>query len=200
MVSSLMALGLAVGGRDDDADQMAARAMKDGKSVCGALATWAQVHVFDARGRIAEGISACANFDGIANYEGAGFLFFDCRLGGYGARFSLDREERGVIETDPGQQGECERRHPAQECHGPPARNRVPGMDCVDPADRPQPPADGDRDPQRQQRLEGPVKEERRGRRGFHGNRSVCSRGPGDHDGPGSGGHDSHGDRHGATG
>ena len=95
MVSSLMALGLAVGGRDDDADQMAARAMKDGKSVCGALATWAQVHVFDARGRIAEGISACANFDGIANYEGAGFLFFDCRLGGYGARFSLDREERG---------------------------------------------------------------------------------------------------------
>lgn len=95
MVSSLMALGLAVGGRDEDADQMAARAMKDGKSVCGALATWAQVHVFDARGRIAEGISACANFDGIANYEGAGFLFFDCRLGGYGARFSLDREERG---------------------------------------------------------------------------------------------------------
>jgi hypothetical protein len=95
MVSSLMALGLAVGGRDEDADQMAARAMKDGKSVCGALATWAQAHVFDARGRIAEGISACANFDGIANYEGAGFLFFDCRLSGYGARFSLDREERG---------------------------------------------------------------------------------------------------------
>ena len=95
MVSSLMALGLAVGGRDEDADQMAARAMTDGRSVCGALATWAQVHVFDARGRIAEGISACANFDGIANYEGAGFLFFDCRLSGYGARFSLDREERG---------------------------------------------------------------------------------------------------------
>jgi hypothetical protein len=95
MVSSLMALGLAVGGRDEDADQMAARAMKEGRSVCGALATWAQTHVFDARGRIAEGISACANFDGISNYEGSGFLFFDCRLSGYGARFSLDREERG---------------------------------------------------------------------------------------------------------
>jgi hypothetical protein len=95
MVSSLIALGFAVGGRDEDADQMSERAMKDGRSVCGGLATWAQVHVFDARGRIAEGISACANFDGIANYEGAGFLFFDCRLSGYGARFSLDREERG---------------------------------------------------------------------------------------------------------
>lgn len=95
MVSSLMALGLAVAGRDEDAEQMAARAMKQGQSVCGGLATWAQAHVFDARGRIAEGISACANFDGIANYEGSGFLFFDCRLGGYGARFSLDREERG---------------------------------------------------------------------------------------------------------
>jgi hypothetical protein len=95
MVSSLMALGLAVSGRDEDAEQMAARAMKQGKSVCGGLATWAQTHIFDARGRIAEGISACANFDGIANYEGSGFLFFDCRLSGYGARFSLDREERG---------------------------------------------------------------------------------------------------------
>lgn len=95
MVSSLMALGLAVAGRDEDADQMAARAMKQGRSVCGGLATWAQAHVFDARGRIAEGISACANFDGIANYEGSGYLFFDCRLSGYGARFSLDREERG---------------------------------------------------------------------------------------------------------
>lgn len=95
MVSSLMAVGFAVGGRDEDAEQMASRAMKQGRSVCGGLATWAQVYVFDARGRIAEGISACANFDGLSNYEGSGFLFFDCRLSGYGARFSLDREERG---------------------------------------------------------------------------------------------------------
>jgi hypothetical protein len=95
MMSSLIALGWAVGGRDEDAEQMAARAMSHGRSVCGGLATWTQAHVFDARGRIAEGISACANFDGIYNYEGSGFLFFDCRLSGYGARFSLDREERG---------------------------------------------------------------------------------------------------------
>lgn len=95
MVASMMALGFAVNGRDEDAEQMAARAMKQGKSVCGGLATWAQAHVFDTRGRIAEGISALANFDGINNYEGSGFLFFDCRLSGYGARFCLDREERG---------------------------------------------------------------------------------------------------------
>lgn len=90
-----MALGFAVGGRDEDAEQMAERAMKQGKSVCGGLATWALAHVYDAKGRVAEGISSLANFDGISNYEGSGYLFFDCRLGGYGARFSLDREERG---------------------------------------------------------------------------------------------------------
>lgn len=57
MASSLLALGYAVGGRHEDAEQMAARAMNQGKSVCGALATWAQCHVFDARGGVAEGIS-----------------------------------------------------------------------------------------------------------------------------------------------
>lgn len=93
--SALIALGFAVGGRDEDGEQLADRAMKQGRRVCGALATWAQAHIFDARGRVAEGISALANFDGIVNYEGAGFLFFDSRLSGYGARFSLDREERG---------------------------------------------------------------------------------------------------------
>jgi hypothetical protein len=45
MVSSLMALGFAVAGRHEDAEQVSERAMTDGKSVCGALATWAQVHV-----------------------------------------------------------------------------------------------------------------------------------------------------------
>jgi len=74
---------------------MAERAMKQGRKVSGGLATWAQTHIFDAGGRVAEGISALANFDGMANYEGSGFLFFECRLVGYGSRFSLDREERG---------------------------------------------------------------------------------------------------------
>lgn len=95
MASSLVALGMAVGGRHEEAEQMAERAMKRGKNVAGGLATWAQAHVFDSNGRVSEGISALANFDGISNYEGSGLLFFESRLGGYGARFSLDREERG---------------------------------------------------------------------------------------------------------
>ncbi|GKY97570.1 hypothetical protein MPSEU_000715300 [Mayamaea pseudoterrestris] len=95
LASSLMALGLAVGGRHEEAEQIAANALKQGKSVAGGIATWAQAHVFDASGRVSEGISALANFDGVANYMGSGLFHFDCRLGGYGARFHLDREERG---------------------------------------------------------------------------------------------------------
>lgn len=95
MASSLVALGLAVAGRVETAEPLADQSMKRGRGVAGALATWAQAHVFDAGGRVAEGISALANGDGIANYEGSGFMFFDSRLGGYGARFALDREERG---------------------------------------------------------------------------------------------------------
>ena len=90
-----MALGFAVGGRDEYAEIMADRCLTEGRKICGAIATWAQCHAFDIRGRTSEGISAMANFDGVANYEGAGFLFFDSRLGGYGGRFSLDREQRG---------------------------------------------------------------------------------------------------------
>ena len=52
-------------------------------------------HIFDSEGRIAEGISYLANSDGILNYEGCGLLFFDCRLSGYGALYSIDREQRG---------------------------------------------------------------------------------------------------------
>lgn len=95
MASSLVALGLAVGGRFEEAEPLADRAMKQGRKVCGALATWSQAHIFDGGGRVAEGISALANFDGMTNYEGSGFLFFECRLAGYGSRFSLEREERG---------------------------------------------------------------------------------------------------------
>ncbi len=95
VATSWMALGLAVGGRTESAEQLAERSMKQGRKLGGAVATWAQAHIFDAAGRVSEGISAMANYDGIVNYEGAGWMFFDCRLAGYGARFSLDREERG---------------------------------------------------------------------------------------------------------
>ena len=95
MAEALTALGFAVGSRLEEAEIMADHAMNTGKKVCGGLATWAQTHVFDAGGRISEGISALSNHDGIRNYEGCGLLFFDARLSGYGSRFSLDREERG---------------------------------------------------------------------------------------------------------
>lgn len=95
MVSSMVAVGLAAAGRTVEAEQMAENAMKQGRKFTGALATWAQCLVFDATGRVAEGISAMANGDGIANYEGSGLLFFESHLGGYGARFCIDREERG---------------------------------------------------------------------------------------------------------
>jgi hypothetical protein len=96
MTCAMVALGFAVGGGHvAEAEPMAEGAMKQGRKLSGALATWAQAYIYDINGRVSEGISALANGDGINNYEGAGFLFFESRLGGYGARFSLDREERG---------------------------------------------------------------------------------------------------------
>lgn len=95
MAMALMAVGFAVGGHVNDAEQMTEGALSQGKKVAGGLASWAKTYIYDFKGRVSEGISALANIDGIDNYEGSGFLFFESRLGGYGARFSLDREERG---------------------------------------------------------------------------------------------------------
>jgi hypothetical protein len=88
-------LGLAVGGRNAEAEQLAIYAMDSGKKVCGGIGTWALAHIYDAEGRTAEGISACANSDGSVHFEECGLLFFDSILYGYGVRFALDREERG---------------------------------------------------------------------------------------------------------
>ena len=78
----------------------------------------------------------------------------------------------------PGQQGERQREHPAEERDGPPTRNGVARMDRVDPSDGPQPPADGDRDAQRRQRLERPAEQERTGRRGLGGTGPWAATGP----------------------
>jgi hypothetical protein len=93
--SSLIAVGLAVGGRRAEAEQMATYAMEKGEKLAGGIASWAMAHILDAEGRTAEGISTCANFDGTRNFEACGLLYFDSILGGYGVRFALDREERG---------------------------------------------------------------------------------------------------------
>ncbi len=93
--SALIAVGLAAGGRRAEAEPLATFAMEKGEKLAGGVATWALAHIFDAEGRTAEGISACANSDGSRNFEACGFLYFDAVLAGYGARFALDREERG---------------------------------------------------------------------------------------------------------
>ena len=86
----------------------------------------------------------------------------------------VDREQRGVCSgRHPRHQGEGQRGHPAEERDRPPTRDGVRGVDRVDPPDRPQPPADGDRDAQRWQRLERPAQQERPRGRGLEGYRAV---------------------------
>lgn len=92
---AMVALGLAVGGRHREAEVMAEASRSRGEKLAGGVATWALAHVLDAEGRTAEGISACSNTDGRANFESCGFILFDAILTGYGVRFALDREERG---------------------------------------------------------------------------------------------------------
>ena len=94
-VAAAIAVGLAVGGRRSEAEPLAEVVRVKGEKLAGGMATWALAHVFDAEGRTAEGISACANLDGMVHYEACGFLMFDVVLAGYGVRFALDREERG---------------------------------------------------------------------------------------------------------
>lgn len=94
LVLSWIALGFAAGGRFPEAERLAERALSQDAKGCGAVATWALTHVYDAEGRTAEAISrTCGDF--AHHYEGSGLLFFDGRLRGYGARFSLDREGLG---------------------------------------------------------------------------------------------------------
>ena len=94
-VQAAISVGLAVGGKLSLAEAMAESVRTKGEKLAGGLATWALAIIFDAEGRTAEGISACANFDGTIHYENCGFLMFDAVLSGYGVRFALDREERG---------------------------------------------------------------------------------------------------------
>ena len=94
VVSAMVAVGCAVAGRPVEAEVIADQSM-EGKKTSGAIATWALAHIYDASGRISEGISFLANFDGMSNYEGAGWLLTTDRWATYGARFCLDREERG---------------------------------------------------------------------------------------------------------
>lgn len=91
--ASLIAVGLAAGGRSDVAEGFLQKSMPHiDLEGCGGIASWAFGLIYDASGRVAEGISALNGYDGVKKFESSGLLFFDSRLCGYGARFALDRE------------------------------------------------------------------------------------------------------------
>ena len=91
--ASLIAVGLAAGGRFDIAEGFLRKSVPHvDLEGCGGIASWAFALVYDAEGRTAEGISALNGYDGVKTFESAGLLFFESRLCGYGARFALDRE------------------------------------------------------------------------------------------------------------
>ena len=90
--SSLIAVGLALGGRYKDAEMLAESSLKSDKDASSGVAVWALSIAYDAEGRVSEGNSLLSGFDGTQLYDDCGFLFFNSKLGGDGARFALDRD------------------------------------------------------------------------------------------------------------
>ena len=94
--ASLIAVGLAAGGRSDVAEGFLQKSVPHiDMEGCGGIASWAFGLIYDSSGRVAEGITALNGYDGVKKFETAGLLFFDSRLCGYGGRFALDREGGG---------------------------------------------------------------------------------------------------------
>jgi len=89
---SLIAVGFAVGGRYQEAEQLAERAKRLDSYNSTGLVAWVLAHVYEAEGRVSEGASLLFGFDGVQSYADCGFLFFDSILGGYGGLFVLDRD------------------------------------------------------------------------------------------------------------
>ena len=92
----IVCVGLAAGGRGQESERLTMQVAKyRGKEIAGALIGWANAHIMDAEGRVAEGIALLMGNEGMETYEGSGLLFFHSRLSSYGAKFALDREESG---------------------------------------------------------------------------------------------------------
>mmetsp|Transcript_21796 Transcript_21796/g.32651 ORF Transcript_21796/g.32651 Transcript_21796/m.32651 type:complete len:724 (+) Transcript_21796:22-2193(+) len=89
--SSLIALGLAIGGRHREAEQLVDVAIKRDYNVAAGICAWALAHIYDGEGRVSEGTSTLTGF-GVEYYEDCGFLFFDTIIAGFGGRFVLDRD------------------------------------------------------------------------------------------------------------
>ena len=89
--SSLIALGLAVGGRFREAEQLIDIALSRDKRDASGICAWALAHIYDCEGRVSEGASVFTGY-GTEYYVSCGFMFFDAMLGGTGGRFILDRD------------------------------------------------------------------------------------------------------------
>lgn len=89
--SSLIALGLAVGGRFREAEQLVDIALKRDTGGSAGICAWAFAHIYDSEGRVSEGSSLYTGY-GKEYYETCGFMFFDAIMAGIGGRFTLDRD------------------------------------------------------------------------------------------------------------
>ena len=94
--TALIAVGYAAGGRYVEAERLAEEALARDDAGAGGVAVWALASAYDAEGRSSEGTSMLSGYDGTQHYERCGHLFHDSRLGGYGARFALDRDAAGA--------------------------------------------------------------------------------------------------------
>ena len=97
--TALIGLGLAVGGQTMQSEFLVEAKLSLDLQGVGGVAAFALANIYDQEGRVSEGISWLAGYDGVRMYEDCGFLFFNSKLGGYGSRFSLDREGDRVVKA-----------------------------------------------------------------------------------------------------
>lgn len=88
--SSLISLGLALGGRVREAEQLAEMGISRDKTGSAGVAAWALSHIYDVEGRSSEGTSTFTGH-GVEYFEPCGFLFFDTRMNAAGATNIIDR-------------------------------------------------------------------------------------------------------------
>jgi len=87
-----VSLGFAVSGKTQQAEHLANEVMKYDKTPNSPISSLALAHVYEAEGRVSEGVSLLYNYDGAQNYSNCGFLFFDAFLASSSARFLLQRD------------------------------------------------------------------------------------------------------------
>jgi hypothetical protein len=89
--SSLISLGLSIGGRYREAEALIEKSMTLDHMISG-VGSLTLSHIYNGEGRISEGTSLLSGFDGSQHYNSCGFLFHESILNLYGARFALDRD------------------------------------------------------------------------------------------------------------